>query len=80
MLWTKGWRLRFDSWLGKEFSLLLRVQIKSGAHAVTYPMGTWGDFLGGKQTGLEVNYLPPSTAKIKLYLYSHICLHSTELN
>jgi hypothetical protein len=33
---------------GKRFSLLHSVQTGSGAHPASYPMGTAGDFPGGK--------------------------------
>jgi hypothetical protein len=34
-----------------NFSTYHRVQIGSGAHPATYPMGTRGSFLGGKTAG-----------------------------
>jgi hypothetical protein len=43
--------LVFDSWGAGNFSLLHRVQNGSGAHPVSYPMGTRGSFPGGKMVG-----------------------------
>jgi hypothetical protein len=35
----------------RDFSLFYSVQIGSGAHPASYPMGTEGDFPGGKAAG-----------------------------
>jgi hypothetical protein len=44
--------LEFDSQGGLEIFLFTTViQNGSGAHPVSYPMGTRGSFLGGKTTG-----------------------------
>jgi hypothetical protein len=41
----------FDSRHGKDFSLFHSIQTGSGAHPASYPMGSVGDFPGGKATG-----------------------------
>jgi hypothetical protein len=46
----RGSRVRFPAGAG-NFSLHHRVQNGSGAHQVSYPMGTRGSFLGGKAAG-----------------------------
>jgi hypothetical protein len=45
-----GSRVRFPAGAG-NFSLHHSVQNGSGAHSVSYPMGTRGSFLGGKAAG-----------------------------
>jgi hypothetical protein len=42
---TAKW-LEFESWWGKEFSLLQVIQTGSGVHPNSYPMGTGGSFPG----------------------------------
>jgi len=50
LLWAE-W-LGFDSWQGQGISLLdHRVQIGSGAHAASSPIGTKGSFPGDKTPG-----------------------------
>jgi hypothetical protein len=39
-------------WQKRNFSLHHRVQNGSGAHPVSYPLGIWGCFPGGKAVGL----------------------------
>jgi hypothetical protein len=46
----RGSRVRFSAGAG-NFSLHHRVQNGSGAHPVSYPMGTSGAFLRGKAAG-----------------------------
>jgi hypothetical protein len=46
----RGSRVRFLAG-AKNFSLHHRVQNGSGAHPVSYPMGTRDSFLGGKAAG-----------------------------
>jgi hypothetical protein len=41
----------FESRWGQEFSVLHIVQIGSGVHPASYPMGTGGSFPGGKAAG-----------------------------
>jgi hypothetical protein len=57
-----------------NFSLHHRVQIDSGAHPASYPMGTGALFLGVKRPGREADHLPPSSAEVKqcvkIYLHS----------
>jgi hypothetical protein len=66
-------RVRFRAGAG-NFSLHHRVQTGSGAHPASYPMGTWGSFLGGKATGAWSWPLTPSSSDVKecveLYLHS----------
>jgi hypothetical protein len=47
----RGSRVRFPAG-GENFSLHHRVQNDSGAHPVSYPMGTRGSFPGGKAAGV----------------------------
>jgi hypothetical protein len=46
----RGSRVRFQAGAG-TLSLHHCVQNGSGAHADSYPMGTWGSFSGGKAAG-----------------------------
>jgi hypothetical protein len=46
----RGSRVRFPAGTG-NFSLHHRVQIGSGAHPASYPMGKGGSFPGGKAAG-----------------------------
>jgi hypothetical protein len=50
MSWTHE-RSEFESRQGQEFSFLHVVQIGSGVHPTSYPMGTGGSFPGGKAAG-----------------------------
>jgi hypothetical protein len=59
----------------EEFSSSPCVQIGSGAHPASYPVGTWGPFPGGKvRPGRDADHSPPSSAEVKyeweLYLLS----------
>jgi hypothetical protein len=47
----RGSRVRFPAGTG-NFSFHHRVQNGSGAHPVSYPMGTRGSFSGGKAAGV----------------------------
>jgi hypothetical protein len=49
--------LGFDSRQGPDI-FLLNVQNASGAHPISYPIGTGGYFCAGKRTGREVHYSP----------------------
>jgi hypothetical protein len=60
----RGSRVRFQAG-ARTFSLHHRVQKGSGAHPASYPMGSRGSFPGVKRPGLEADYSPPSSAKIK---------------
>jgi hypothetical protein len=53
----RGSRVRFSVGTG-NFSLHHRVQNGSGAHSVSYPMGTSGSFPGGKWPGREADHSP----------------------
>jgi hypothetical protein len=59
--------IEFRSPTGAEdFSSSPCVQICSGAHPASYPMGTGGPFSGGKaRPGRDVDHSPPSSAKVK---------------
>jgi hypothetical protein len=46
----RGSRVQFPTGAG-NFSLHYSVQIGSGAHPASYPMGTRGSFPGGKAAG-----------------------------
>jgi hypothetical protein len=59
----RGSRVRFPAGAG-NFSLHHRIQNGSGAHPVSYPMGTRGSFLGVKRSGREAGHSPPSSAKV----------------
>jgi hypothetical protein len=48
---NRGSGVRFPA-EAENFSLHHRVQNCSGTHPVSYPMGTWGSFPGGKATGV----------------------------
>jgi hypothetical protein len=54
-------------------SPLHRVQNGSGAHAVSYPVGTRGSFRGVKWPGREADHSPPSSAEVKdcVEIYFH---------
>jgi hypothetical protein len=50
----------------KDFSSSLCVQTDSGAHPVSYPMGTGGPFSGGKaRPGRDADHSPPSSAEVE---------------
>jgi hypothetical protein len=70
--------VRFLAGAGNS-SLRHRVQTGSGAHPVSYPVGTGGLSLGVKRPGRESDHSPPSSAEVKecvkLYLHSPIRLH-----
>jgi hypothetical protein len=67
-----------------NFSHHHRVQNGSGAHAVSYPMGTSGSFPGVKRPGREADHSPLSSAEVKecleLYVHSPIRLHGVVLS
>jgi hypothetical protein len=51
---------------GAHFSCSPCVQIGSGAHPASYPMGTGGSFSGGKVwPGRDADHSPPSRAEVK---------------
>jgi hypothetical protein len=50
----------------KDFSSSLRVQTGSGAHPVSYPMGTRGPFPGAKvRPGRDADHSTPSNAEVE---------------
>jgi hypothetical protein len=59
----RGSRVLFPAGAG-NFSLHHRVQISSGAHPVSYLMGTGALSLGVKRPGREVDHSPSPSAKI----------------
>jgi hypothetical protein len=79
----RGSRVRFPAGAG-NFSLHHRLQNGSGAHPVSYTMGTRGSFPGVKRPGREADHSPPSSAEVKecveLYLHSPIRLHGVVLS
>jgi hypothetical protein len=49
----------------KDFSSILCVRTSSGAHPGSYPVGTGGPFLGGKERpGRHADRSPPSSAEV----------------
>jgi hypothetical protein len=70
----RGSRVWFPARAG-NVSLHHCVQIGSGSHPASYPMGTKGSFPGVKRPGREADHSPPSSAEVKecveLYLQSH---------
>jgi hypothetical protein len=50
----------------EDFSSGPCVQIGTGAHPASYPMGTGGPFPGGKaRTGRDTDHSPPCSAEVK---------------
>jgi hypothetical protein len=50
----------------EDFSSSPCVQIGSGAHPASYPMGTGGPFPGGKaRPGCDADLSPPCSAEVK---------------
>jgi hypothetical protein len=61
--WTNGVRSPTEA---EDFSSSLCVQIGSGAHPASCPMGTGGPFPGGKvRQGRDADHSPPSSAEVK---------------
>jgi hypothetical protein len=56
-------RVRFPA--VQDFSLFHSVQTGPEAHPPSYPVGTWGSFLGIKRPGREADHSPPSSAEVK---------------
>jgi hypothetical protein len=48
--------------VGRNFFLIHRIQTGTGAHLVSYTMGSVGSFPGGKVVGREADHSPPSSA------------------
>jgi hypothetical protein len=61
-LWAAWSRVRIPVGAGNYSQH--RIQTGSGAHPVSYPMGTKGSFPWGKAAG-GWSYLPPSSAEVK---------------
>jgi hypothetical protein len=79
-----GWsgvRVPVGAWICSHH---YRVQIGSGAHPASYPMGTRGSFPGVKRPGREADHSPPSSAEAKnAWSYTSttpICLHGVVLS
>jgi hypothetical protein len=51
--------------VARYFSLLHSIQTSSGAHLVSYPLGTWGSFPGGEATASEAYDSPPCSNRVK---------------
>jgi hypothetical protein len=61
--WTVGVRSPTEE---EDFSSNLCVQTGSGAHPVSYTMGTGGSVPGGKaRPGRDADHSPPSSAEVK---------------
>jgi hypothetical protein len=78
-----GWTARVRLPAVQDFSLLHIVQIGSGAHPASYPMGTGGSFPGNTAAGRDDGYLPPLSAMVKNSRAKsplpHVCLHGIVL-
>jgi hypothetical protein len=61
--WTAGARFPTGA---KDFSLLHSVQAGSGAHPISYTLGTGGTFPGSTAAGVEADHSPSSSAEIKI--------------
>jgi hypothetical protein len=72
----RGSRLRFPVGAG-NFSFHHRVQNGSGAHTVSYPMGTRVLSLEIKRPGREADHSPPSSAEVKEYMELYLQSHNT---
>jgi hypothetical protein len=59
----------FSPGKGKN-SLFHVIQISSGAHPASYPMGTGDSFLGVKRPGREADHSPPTTEVKKTWTYT----------
>jgi hypothetical protein len=73
----QGIRVRFQTG-PKELSLLYSVQMGSGVHTASYPIGTEGTFPAVKLTTHLL--LVPKLRIVELYLHSTTHLHSVVLN
>jgi hypothetical protein len=64
--------------VGKEFSLLHVVQIGSGSHPASYPMGTGGGLSQGvKLAGREADHSPPKSTEVeKTWVHTYIFLYA----
>jgi hypothetical protein len=64
---TMDWTIGVRSLTGADdFSSSSCIQTGSGAHPVSYPMGTGGSFPGGKaQLGRDADHSPLSSAEVK---------------
>jgi hypothetical protein len=71
-------RVRFPAGAG-NFSLHHRSQNGSGAHPISYPMGTGVSFPGGKVAGHEADHSPPSSADVK-NAWSYTSTHPIRLH
>jgi hypothetical protein len=72
--------VRYTAEAKENLSSTLCVQIDSGAHPASCPMGTRGSFPGGKaRPGRDADHSPPSSAEVmneqELYLLSPLRLH-----
>jgi hypothetical protein len=60
----RGSRVRVSAG-AENYSLHHRVQIGSGAHLASYPMGIRGSFPGVERVGSEIDHSAPSNAEVK---------------
>jgi hypothetical protein len=69
-----GWMTEgsgFESRQGQEFSLLHVVQIGSGDHPASYPIGTRSSIHGVKRQGREADRSPPASVEVKeMWIYT----------
>jgi hypothetical protein len=73
------WRLKSNSWQGRIF-LFSTVWVTSGAHAVSYPVGSWVPSMGVKRLGRVANHCHPSGAEVKnAWSYTSV-LHTCSLH
>jgi hypothetical protein len=80
MGWTAGVRFLART---RDYSLSHRFRISSGAHPVSYLIGTGVLFSGAKRPGREGDHSPSSSAEVKnggAILPLPICLHGVVLN
>jgi hypothetical protein len=71
--------VRFPAGAG-NFSLHHCVQIGSGAHPASYPMGTRGSFPGSKAVGREADHSPRSKKEWSYSYTPSIRLHGVVLS
>jgi hypothetical protein len=67
----------FGTRYGQEFSLLHVVQTGSGAHPISYTMGTMALSPGVKRPGREADRSPPTSADVmKTWIYTSTPLYA----
>jgi hypothetical protein len=64
-------RWKFESRWGQEISLLHVLQIDSGTHPASYPVGTGSSFPWVKRPGREIDHSPPTSVEVKkMWIYT----------